>query len=152
MLAFDLTPTMATAYDEKRDREETAIGNFEKKFTSFEETLFIGFQEEVPRLERQTDSTPTAEELRAGSAAGKRGQDDDEILKARDVRLALLARKYEGAASVEDTARLQILTERLRKLSPRVTDRDVEQVAEMVADAEAISARMAAVKEKFGLR
>lgn len=78
--------------------------------------------------------------------------DDDEVLKARDARLALLARKYEGAASVEDTARLQILTERLRKLSPRVTDKDVEQVAEMVADAEGIAARLAAVKEKFGLR
>jgi hypothetical protein len=150
MLAFDLTPTMATAYEEKRGREETAVGSFEKKFTSFEETLFIGFQQDVPRLKRQTDHTPTAEDLRAGSGAAN--QDDGELLKARDVRLALLARKYEGAASVEDTARLQILTERLRKLSPRVTDRDMDQVAEMVADAESISARLAAVKEKFGLR
>lgn len=42
--------------------------------------------------------------------------------------------------------------ERLRKLSPRVTEKDVEQVAEMVADAEGIAARVAAAKEKFGLR
>jgi hypothetical protein len=152
MRAFDLTPTMATAYEEKPDREETAVGSLEKKFTSFEETLLIGFQEEVPRLKRQTDSTQTTEELRAGAGAGQRDQDDGESLTARDVRLALLARKYEGDVSVEDTARMQILIERLRKLSPRVTDRDVEHVAEMVADAEDISARLAAVKEKFGLR
>jgi len=73
-------------------------------------------------------------------------------LKARDLRLELLARKYEGAASIEDMARLRILTERLRKLAPRVTDKDVEQLADMVADAEGIAARLAAVKEKFGLR
>jgi hypothetical protein len=153
MLAFDQTATMATDYEEKRGREETTVGSFEKQRRRFEETLFIGFQGQVPLLKRQTDSTPTAEELRAGQGqVSHRGQDDDEVLKARDVRLALLARKYEGAASVEDTARLQILTERLRKLAPRVTDKDVEQVAEMVADAEGIAARLAAVKEKFGLR
>ena len=50
------------------------------------------------------------------------------------------------------SGRLPSLTERLRKLSPRVTEKDVEQVAEMVADAEGIAARLAAVKEKFGLR
>ena len=48
--------------------------------------------------------------------------------------------------------RLPSRTERLRKLSPRVTEKDVEQVAEMVADAEGIAATLAAVKEKFGLR
>jgi hypothetical protein len=154
MLAFDQTAALATAYEEKRGREETTVGSFEKRRRRFEETLFIGFQGQVPLLKRQTDSTPTAEELRAGQAqrGSHRGEDDDEVLKARDVRLALLARKYEGTASVEDTARLQILTERLRKLAPRVTDKDIEQVAEMVADAEDIATRLAAVKEKFGLR
>jgi hypothetical protein len=147
-----MTPTMAKAYEEKRGREETTVVNFEKGLRRFEETLFIGFRGEVPLLKRQTDSTPTAEELRAGQGVSPRGQEDDDVLKARDARLALLARKYEGSASVEDTARLQILTERLRKLSPRVTEKDVEQVAEMVADAEGIAARLAALKEKFGLR
>jgi hypothetical protein len=60
--------------------------------------------------------------------------------------------KYEGAASVEDTARLQILTERLRRLEPRATAKNMEQVVERVADAEGIVARLAAVKEKSGLR
>jgi len=61
--------------------------------------------------------------------------------------------KYEGAASVEDTARLQILTERLRSLEPRATAKNMEhQVVERVADAEGIVARLAAVNEKSGLR
>jgi hypothetical protein len=154
MLAFDVTPTTDTLYEEKRGREETVVGNFEKQRRAVEETLFIGYQGQVPLLKREADSTATAEELRAPreQQVSHRDQDDDEVLKARDVRLALLARKYEGVASVEDTARLQILTERLRKLSPRVTDKDVEQITEMVAEAEGIAARLAAVKEKFGLR
>ncbi len=154
MLAFDVTPTTATVYDEKRGREETKVGDFNRPRQAFEETIFIEFQRQVPLLKRQLDTTPTAEELRTREAqpAAHRGLDDDAVVKARDARLALLARKYEGTASVEDTARLQILTERLRKLAPRVTAADVEQVAEMVADAEGIASRLAAVKEKFGLR
>jgi hypothetical protein len=152
MLAFDLTPTMSTAYEEKRGREETAVVSFQRERPNFDETLFIGFHGEVPLLKRQTDPTPTTEELRTGRGGNPRGQSDDEVLKARDARLALLARKYEGVASAEDGARLQILTERLRKLAPRVTPHDLEQVVEMVADAESIAARLAAVKDKFGLR
>jgi len=152
MLAFDLTPTISTAYEEKRGREETAVVSSQRERPKFDETLFIGFQGEVPLLKRQTDPTPTAEELRTGQGGNPRGQSDDEVLEARDTRLALLARKYEGVASVEDGARLRILTERLRKLAPRVTHHDLEQVVEMVADAEGIAARLAAVKDKFGLR
>ncbi len=153
MLALDVTPTMVSLYDEKRGREETIAGDSQYRRRPLVETFFIGLGGQVPQLKKQTDSTATAAELRAGGhGASQRAQDQDETLKARDVRLALLARKYEGTASVEDTARLQILTERLRKLAPRVTHQDVEQITEMVADAEGIAARLAAVKEKFGLR
>jgi hypothetical protein len=155
MLAFDQTPTLSTAYAEKQGREETTIGNLDKRAPTFEGTLFIGFRGQVPLLQRQIDRTSTAEELRAseGRPTGQHDQDEnDAVLKARDLRLELLARKYEDEASIEDMARLRILTERLRKLAPRVTDKDVEQLADMVADAEGIAARLAAVKEKFGLR
>jgi hypothetical protein len=41
---------------------------------------------------------------------------------ASDQRLMILARKYEGAALTrEDHARVAILTQRLRRLAPRVT-------------------------------
>lgn len=78
--------------------------------------------------------------------------DDPELQAAAAHRGAQLAAHRGCEGPVEDTARLQILTERLRKLVPRVTAADVEQVAEMVADAEGIASRLAAVKEKFGLR
>jgi hypothetical protein len=154
MLAFDLTPTAASLYEEKRGREETPVDNFEKQRWEFEQTFFVGLRNKVPLLEMRTDPTATGQELRAapGHPSSGSAQDENDGLKARDLRLALLARKYEGAASVEDTARLQILTERLRNLAPRVTAKDVEQVALMVADAEVIAAKLAAVKDKFGLR
>jgi hypothetical protein len=45
----------------------------------------------------------------------------------------------------------QDLTERLRKLSPRVTDQDMMAVAKMKAEAEEIAAVVAEVKKKLGL-
>jgi hypothetical protein len=155
MLLFDVTtPTTAIVYDEKRGREETGAPELNKTRRAFEETIFVELRGQVPLLKREPDTTATAQELRAGErqAAPTRHDLDDEVMKARDARLALLARKYEGTASIEDGARLQILTERLRKLSPRVTSSDVEQVTDMVSEAERIAARLEAVKKKFGLR
>jgi hypothetical protein len=151
MLVFDVTPTTAVVYDDDRGREETP--DLRKTRRAFEETVFVELRGQVPSLKREADTTATAGELRAGEPPVTTRVDlDDEVMKARDARLALLARKYEGTASIEDGARLQILTERLRKLSPRVTSRDVEQVADMVSEAERVAARLEAVKKKFGLR
>jgi hypothetical protein len=60
MLAFDMTPTMATAYEEKRGREETTVVNFEKELPRFEETLFIGFrQHDVKRPQPALSAPPS---------------------------------------------------------------------------------------------
>jgi hypothetical protein len=152
MLTFDVTPTTAIVYEDRRGREETAAP--QKLRRGFEETIFVELRGQVPVLKREADTTATADELRAGERRppAVRVDVEDEVMKARDARLALLARKYEGTASIEDGARLQILTERLRKLSPRVTSEDVAQVEDMVSEAERIAARLDAVKKKFRLR
>jgi hypothetical protein len=155
MLTFDMTPTTAVVYDDKRGREETTVGDLGQGRRGFEQTVFVEFHGQVPMLERAADTTATADELRAGErqpVMTTYDVEDEEVVNARDARLALLARKYEGMASVQDIARLRILTERLRKLAPRVTAHDVEQVAGMVAEAEGIAAGLDAVKKKFGLR
>ncbi len=116
--------------------------------------MFIGVRADVPVLRGPLDATATSEEARRSPASRvePRPGGEGELPGLRDARLALLARKYEGRASVEDTARLQILNERLRRLAPRVTREDVEVVVEMVADAEGIASRLTAMKAKLGLR
>ncbi len=154
MQSPDVTPTNESLYRENRGWEETGIGGAGPTARSAGETLFVELGRKVPVFKRHADSTATAAEVRSSPRQSVRRvpAPDPTALDPRDARLALLARKYEGAASVEDTARLQILNERLRRLAPRVTREDVAQVAEMVADAEGIAARLATMKAKLGLR
>lgn len=71
---------------------------------------------------------------------------------ARDHRLAILARKYEGATlSREDEARVAILTQRLRRLAPRVTKLSWTIAEEAVAELEAVSVSVDEIGAKYGL-
>lgn len=57
-------------------------------------------------------------------------------------RTMLLVRKYVGNSSVEDNARFEILTQRLRNLDPRVTTEQFTALDSMVDRLEARSAEM----------
>lgn len=77
----------------------------------------------------------------------------DIISKVREERLALLARKYASSTiSAEVKGRLQILTERLRLLAPRVSAEEVDNLERARQVATEASAELAAVKARFGLR
>lgn len=77
---------------------------------------------------------------------------DPIVEKARDDRLNLLAMKFSGARqSAEYVARLHILTNRLRVLSPAVTAADwqrCEEIATSIADR---SAEISALEAELGL-
>jgi hypothetical protein len=72
--------------------------------------------------------------------------------RGRRSEAALLARKYEGLSTVEDDARLAILTARLRKLTPRVTAADIDKLRTMVGELEQVSANVDEIRSKFGLK
>jgi hypothetical protein len=60
---------------------------------------------------------------------------------ANRTRLALLARQYEATRlSIEEEARLAIVTERVRRLIPRITVDDFEALQTMIEEAERIEA------------
>jgi hypothetical protein len=61
---------------------------------------------------------------------------DDPVIRASEERVALLAIKYQGISTVEDDARLQTLTQRLRVLSPRVTPEDLDRLETLVGQVE----------------
>jgi hypothetical protein len=140
------------ARDERRGREETVVAG--RTSRTAEQTAFLAYSSEVPSLD--TLVTPTIADLRARSprawAVSPALLAEDAIDRARDARVALLAKKYEGVATTEDDARFAILTARLRKLDPRVTDQDHAALNAIVADLEDASSSLDTIRSKFGLK
>lgn len=74
------------------------------------------------------------------------------VVIAREHRLELLAKKYEGVGITrEDEARIAILTQRLRRLTPRVSRVAWTIAEESVTQLEGVSARIDEISEKYGL-
>lgn len=149
----DMTRTLQ-AREEKRGREETFVA--ERPSRAFEETPFLVFRTDVPSMRRNGTLTPTGAELsnlvETTQVVAKAATKEDAADRARDARVALLARKYEGISTVEDDARLAILTARLRKLSPRVTSADIDKLTTMVGELEQVSSNLEEIRRKFGLK
>lgn len=71
---------------------------------------------------------------------------------ARDQRIQILAMQFEGAVLTrEDEARFAILTQRLRRLAPRVTQKSWTIAEDAVSGLEAISGRIDEIGAKYGL-
>lgn len=83
--------------------------------------------------------------------------DSDAITRTSERRIALLDRQAQERHAgrtipIEDSARLDILTERLRQLAPRVTSRDVSQLESMIDTLERTASDLAGIKAEFGLK
>lgn len=150
----DMTARALQAREEKRGREETFVAD--RPSRAFEETAFLVFRTDVPTMRRNGTLTPTGAELsnlvETTPEVVKAATKKDAADRARDARVALLARKYEGLSTVEDDARLAILTARLRKLSPRVTSGDIDKLTTMVGELEQVSSNLEEIRSKFGLK
>ena len=86
-----------------------------------------------------------------GDARNNPSIDQNPLGKARDDRIALLVRKYEGKTNSEDSARLAILTERIRRLSPSIPVKALDLMEDMVQSAENVSMDLADIRAQFGL-
>ena len=74
----------------------------------------------------------------------------DAVVRAATSRSVLLARKYgRGGVDREEASRLEILTERLRRLSPRVELAEIDVLTGMVNDMEALSSQLAVMRAKY---
>lgn len=97
----------------------------------------------------QTGSKKTVPTLSKGASQQKAGS--SQLAVARETRLALLAKKYEGQPTVEDSARLALVTERIRRLQPRVTKRDVDVLTKVVDRVEQVTDSLAQMRQRLGL-
>lgn len=135
-----------------RDGDETFVGDQRSPQSS--NTEFVELKPFA--INRMAAGTPFIEELRSNQrrdfTQDASTGEPDALTKASEARITLLVRQYEGVKSREESARLAILTQRIRRLSPRVTADELDAVSEMVDQAEDIAMRIAAVREKFGLK
>lgn len=148
------TSTAFHAREERRGREETLVMDFPRPARV--DTSSLVYLSELPSVRHGEGGTPTTAELaqllRVEKTLKVVSFELDDVERARRARVSLLARKYEGASSVEDDARIDILTERLRRLSPRVTKTDLETMSKMVEDLEEVSLNLEQIRENFGLK
>jgi hypothetical protein len=76
----------------------------------------------------------------------------DEVTAARDRRLELLARQFVGESSPEDDARFYILTQRLRRLVPSVSDHAWQALDSVTSTLEGVSSNLDELKKQFDFR
>jgi hypothetical protein len=108
-----------------------------------------------PFKSRVLSHTQTGHELLQSAYQGGSAKAIDSVSvedSARRARVALLVKKHEGKTSREDGARLAILTERIRKLDPRVTTQQLDSMADMVGQLESVSTNLDLIREKYALR
>jgi len=70
------------------------------------------------------------------------------LTKTANDRVTLLARKYVNDLTEEELSRFEILTQRLEKLKPRVTDADIDNLTHMVETVEKLNKIKNDLKER----
>ena len=73
----------------------------------------------------------------------------DLLTKTIADRAFLLARKYGAGVDREESSRLEILTERLRRLSPRVTAAHTDELAHTVGRIEERAAQLSEIMQRY---
>ncbi|RQM44439.1 hypothetical protein EHZ19_28755 [Paraburkholderia bannensis] len=119
-------------------------------------TSLHGFVEQVI-VGKPTTITPTVADARAVNSEpayerSPRTDRERQIERVQENRTLLLARRYEAKNTKEEDARYEILTMRMRRLSPRVTLADLERINTIADAEEALRAELDAMEQELGLR
>lgn len=121
--------------------------------------LAAGTATAEPYVQPRAEASRTLQELREHPVFGELWRsprpaepEQTALDAAREHRLAILARQFEGAELTrEDEARVAILTQRLRRLAPRVTHLSWTIAEASVTELEAVSASIEDISAKYGL-
>lgn len=148
---YETPVTSRPAFQEQSDRAATQFVTNSSMGVMY--TALLGkpqFQ-----LFRVSDQSSSIEDLQAVPAAESYLESEapsevvDPLALAQESRLMLLADKYEGNITREGAARLQLLTQRLRKLSPRVSQADFERLSTLVDAVEANAGALEELRHKY---
>ena len=127
---------------------------FSKEDTAVSSSLGAFFYKQ----QRVSDSTQLRPDLEIETSLenqrlfGAKEQAHNEIEKANETRIALLARKYASSQTTpEESARLNILTEKIQQLMPSITDEDVAIMENLSLRLEEASGINNEMRLKYGL-
>lgn len=138
-------------FQEYRDKGRTTFVEGEK--SAPQGTHFYVLTQ--PTLRRDADQTPIQSERDAEIVAPDDAPNfvaPTQLDLASTHRSTLLVMKYEGVSSRESQARIDILTQRLRKLSPRVTESDIDHLDGVISSIESVSNAVEGLKHKYGMK
>lgn len=126
--AIDITAITGPSYfQEYRDKSQTPW--------SRPPSLTIGVKlptSNVAEVKKSTDETPLAN--RYLNSLKTKIDDDvdpsevDPLFATKQSRIKLLMMKYEGTAQREDSIRLEMLTQRINRLEPRITENEIAKL------------------------
>jgi len=132
-----LQRSSVTSKEKPAERTYLAAGHYQ--FTRGTYSRSVSVDELLEKLQQTAEATSSASE------------ESPEERMQRD-RIALIVRKFEGGrSSTEDETRIAILTKRLRKLFPRVTQMSIDAVNESVGALEETTGRIAELRAKYAL-
>ena len=152
-----VTPTVAIVYESRLAEERTPFGpppdSDENIGRQTDSTDFVALRRTAPILTLNRDETRATASSDARAVTNQAApQGHHAAASARDKRLALLARRHAGLESLEDRARLQILTAQLRRLAPRVEPSDFDAIEDTLKTIETTDERVEAIRRKFQIR
>ena len=149
----DQTPLHVSRNYELRPSVSTPVA--ERGRPSPGQTLFVAISE-LPKPSKVPGAalTPVGVEQSPSAPPPAASIEDrrDDVALTRDRRLELLVRQFDRETSVEDDARLLILTQRLRRLVPSVQEGAWDVLIATTSTLEEVSSNLDALKAQFGLR
>lgn len=152
-LVLDRTPASSPPFfQEYKERPRTPLSE-RGKVQSNNQTAFSS---EKFLFARPGYYTPTLDDLRQRpneslfTDSFERSEFDPSS-SMKKARVSLLVKKYVGSASKEDSARLDILTARIRNLAPRVSTEEIETLSSIVDKLESSSALLADLRQRYDI-
>ena len=112
-------------------------------------TEFVGHPAAAVSWSRASTTRFANDRVQPEPAVAREAATPGSIAKFASTRGILLAKKFGSGVDREEASRLVILTERLRKLVPRVDPAEVDALAGVAADIEAGAVRAAAIRERL---
>jgi len=133
------------------DNNPTQIYEKEQKEDAI---IFFDFQTKILNKDNlpKVYSIYRTHSLKDDDYSYKDHENDDRINKENEERIELLARKYcNKNVPIEETARLKILTNKIKNLVPLVSDSEYKTLDFIVTDLNKIKERNLKRKKKLGL-
>ncbi len=140
-------PVFDTFQNEDKEAKDSITGGFYLVKTKKEDRISYSLQEEIDSLFKEIEEIDEGIQIEFEPRKDPYGKSH----LTNEERIKLLARKYIKKLSSEESARLEILCERVRQLFPRATSDDFTKLEEIGVELKDLEEENKRVIEKYNL-